>query len=78
MPDLLVRNVDANIIQALKRRAGARGHSAEAEHREILAAALVGLQKRSLADVLASMPDVGRDSDFERLSPEGGAPRVFD
>ena len=36
MADLLVRGVDEGLVQALKRRAGAHGRSAEAEHRAIL------------------------------------------
>ena len=39
MADLLVRGVDEMVVKALKERAGAHGRSAEAEHREILAAA---------------------------------------
>ena len=34
--------------------------------------------KRSLAEVLASMPNVGEDADFERIQDTGGVPRVFD
>jgi plasmid stability protein len=49
--------------------AGAR--SAEAAHRAILAAALLSPPRRKLADLLAAMPDVGRDTDFAR-QPEGG------
>jgi plasmid stability protein len=41
MADFLVRGVDDGIVQALKKRAGAHGRSAEAEHRAILAAALM-------------------------------------
>lgn len=67
MPDLLVRNVDNAIVKALNARAGRHGRSAEAEHRAILAAALLGPVRRSLAEVLAAMPDVGQDSDFERI-----------
>ena len=66
MSQLLVRDIDPEIIQALKRRAAARGHSAEAEHREILRQALFGTPRKSFAEVLAEMPDVGLDSDFER------------
>jgi plasmid stability protein len=77
MADLLVRNVDEELVRALKEQAGAHGRSAEAEHREILAAALTRPRKRSFAEVLASMPDVGEDADFERVEAEG-APRVFD
>jgi plasmid stability protein len=48
------------------------GRSAEAEHCTILAAALLSPPRRKLADLLAAMPDVGRDDDFARR-PEGGA-----
>jgi plasmid stability protein len=40
MPQLLVRDVPAELVDALKRRAAAAGRSAEAEHRRILEAAL--------------------------------------
>lgn len=61
--NLIVRNVAPAIIQALK-EAAAHGRSAEAEHREILRAALARPARRSLKDVLAAMPDVGTDDDF--------------
>jgi plasmid stability protein len=66
------------LVRALKERAGAHGRSAEAEHREILASALARPRRRSFAEVLASMPEVGIDADFERVEFEGKAPRVFD
>ena len=78
MPDLLVRGVDEALVRALKERAGAHGRSAEAEHREILAEALARPRKRALAQLLASVPDVGTDADFERVEPDRKAPRVFD
>ena len=78
MPDLLVRGVDETLVRALKERAGAHGRSAEAEHREILAAALGRPRTRSFADVLASMPDVGIDADFERIDPAAEQPHVPD
>ena len=62
--NLVVRNVDEDVALALKQRAAANGRSAEAEHREILKAALKRPRRRSVADVLASMPDVGEDADF--------------
>ncbi|MDY0055899.1 MAG: DNA-binding protein [Methyloversatilis sp.] len=62
--NLVVRNVDPAIAQALKEAAAAHGRSAEAEHREILRAALARPARRSLKDVLAAMPDVGTDDDF--------------
>jgi antitoxin FitA len=78
MADLLVRGVDDVLVKELKKRAGANGRSAEAEHREILATALTGLRKRSFAEVLASIPAVGRDEDFERVNSRTEAARVFD
>jgi plasmid stability protein len=63
--NLVVRNVEADIVQTLKEVAAAHGRSAEAEHREILRAALLRPARRSFAEVLASMPDVGTDADFD-------------
>ena len=77
MADLLVRGVDDGIVQALKKRAGAHGRSAEAEHRAILAAALVSPPRRNLAELLASMPDVGLDADFERQNDTVAPADVF-
>lgn len=67
MANLIVRNVDDSIVEALKARAGKRGTSAEAEHRRILAQALGKPRKRNFANVLERMPKVGKDSDFKRL-----------
>jgi plasmid stability protein len=67
MPNLIVRNVDAAVVKALKARAGKKGTSAEAEHREILRQVLLGPKRRTFAEVLASMPNVGRDEDFARI-----------
>lgn len=77
MANLLVRGIDEDLVRALKERAGAHGRSAEAEHREILAAALARPRRRSFAEVLASMPEVGADADFERAGSSGRAPDVF-
>ena len=41
MADLTVRKVSAEVVDALKRRAKANGRSAEAEHQELLRAALL-------------------------------------
>lgn len=62
---LVVRNVDPTVAQALKQAAAANGRSAEAEHREIVRAALCQPVRRTLKEVLASMPDVGTDDDFD-------------
>jgi len=66
MAQLMVRNIDEAVVRALKKRAARRNHSAEQEHREILEQALLRPKRRSLAEVLASMPDAGEDADFER------------
>ena len=67
MANLVVRNLDPHIVAALKHRASAHGHSAEAEHRIILEQVLLRPKPRSFAEVLSSMPDVGLDSDFDRV-----------
>jgi plasmid stability protein len=77
MADLLVRGVDDGLVQALKKRAGAHGRSAEAEHRAILAAALMSPPRRNLAELLGSMPDVGLDADFERQGDTAAPADVF-
>ena len=77
MANLLVRNIDDDIAQALKQRARRHGISAEAEHRRILEQALIRPKRRSFLQLLAEMPDVGRDEDFERRQVNA-APDVFD
>jgi antitoxin FitA len=62
---LVVRNIEPAVAQALKEAAARHGRSAEAEHREILRVALTRPARRSLKEVLASMPDVGTDEDFK-------------
>jgi antitoxin FitA len=66
MAQLIVRDLPAELVLALKRRATKRNRSAEQEHREILKAALRGTKRRSLAAVLAAIPNVGEDGDFRR------------
>jgi plasmid stability protein len=61
---LIVRNLEDEVVQALQLRAAGHGRSAEAEHRAILRAAL--LPSGDFKAFLESMPDVGQDSDFER------------
>ncbi|MCU0841596.1 MAG: DNA-binding protein [Thiobacillaceae bacterium] len=68
--NLVVRNIDEELVRALKQVATAHGRSAEAEHREILRTVLQRPARRSLAEVLSSMPNVGEDADFDfRGSP---------
>ena len=77
MANLVVRNIDDEIVKALKEKAGLSGHSAEAEHRIILAQALLRPKRKSFTEILMDMPNVGRDTDFERLQ-EVSNRNVFD
>ena len=72
--NLIVRNIDEGVAIALKQRAAAHGRSAEAEHREILRAVLTQPQRRSFAEVLSSMPNVGLDSDFDFRAAQNTPP----
>ena len=76
MANLVVRNIDDEVVKALKALAGKHGISAEAEHRRILEAALLRPKKKSFIEALQDIPNVGNDSDFERKQDEQ-APDVF-
>lgn len=65
MAQLIVRNLDDSLVEALKLRAAKRGHSAEAEHREILREALAKRRRTGLKELIGAMPSVGDDADFE-------------
>lgn len=60
---LIVRNLDEDLVQRLKRRATANGRSTEEEHRQLLRQVL---RPDGLGEALMAMPDVGDDADFER------------
>ena len=60
----VVRNVDKEIVRALQQLAASNGRSAEAEHREILKSALQRPKRRSFAEILSRMPNIGEDADF--------------
>lgn len=68
MAQLVVRNLNEALVQALKERAARHGRSAEAEHREILREALAGSPDEDPKTVLAEMPAAGDDADFARIS----------
>jgi antitoxin FitA len=81
MANLIVRNIDESIVNALKERASQHGVSAEAEHRKILEEVLIQPQRKSFAEVLRLIPNVGNDLDFERVqddSQDDSAGNVFD
>lgn len=67
MAQLIVRNLEEDVVQALKERAVRHGRSAESEHRELLREVLLGTPSKDLKTLLLEMPDVGDDSDFERI-----------
>jgi plasmid stability protein len=69
---LIVRNLDEDLVRRLKRRAAANGRSTEEEHRQLLRQVL---RPEGLGEALLAMPNVGHDSDFERL---GDLPRELD
>jgi len=78
MANLVVRNLDQRIVNALKQRAARHGRSAEAEHRAILEEILLPKPgKKSFAEVLSSMPNVGQDADFERIEDADQEDHVF-
>jgi antitoxin FitA len=73
MATLHIRDLDDDVAQGLRERAARNARSMEAEVRALLAAAIAKPRRRSFAEVLASMPDVGEDGDFARVQ-SGGRP----
>ncbi len=60
MGQVIVRNLDDNVVTALKSRAARKGHSLEQELRDILSAAAAADRKQfmqRLADFRASLGD---------------------
>lgn len=77
MAQLIVRNLDDQLVRALKVRAAQRRRSAEAEHREILREALAGRRRgKTLKALLLEMPSVGDDADFSRPRDLGRKTRL--
>lgn len=66
MGQLLVRGLEPEVIEALKKLATKNGRSAEAEHREILKTMLTGPPRISFIEALQQIPEVGNDADFQR------------
>jgi plasmid stability protein len=73
MAQLIVRDIEEKVVRQLKERAGAHGISMEEEHRRILRDALFPKSKGrvSFKQFLLSIPEAGKDSDFERVSDKG-------
>jgi plasmid stability protein len=68
--NLIVRNVEDEVVQALKAQSGKHGVSAEEEHRRILRRALLKPRQKSFAEALSEIPDVGQDADFARVQDD--------
>jgi plasmid stability protein len=64
--NILLTNVDGIVMQALRKRAKEHNWTIEDEVMDVLVEALKRPQRRSFEEVLASMPDVGDDEDFDR------------
>lgn len=66
MSQLLVRDLDEEVVDALKCAAATHGRSAEAEHREILRSHLLSMPKKcAFKEVLAEMPYFDDDALFD-------------
>jgi plasmid stability protein len=79
MPSLLVRNVDAALIEQLRRRARSHGRSLEAEHRAILREALSPRRTgRDLLALIRSGPGLDLDPDTVRSDETGRAAELAD
>jgi antitoxin FitA len=64
---LLVRDLENELVQALKRKAAHEGTSVEEAHRRILRAALLASKpKKSFKELLLEMPENEDDSIFGR------------
>lgn len=77
MANLLVRGVADEVAEALKALARAHGRSTEAEHRALLEQALARPRRRTFAEALLAMPNVGIDADFARVEDKDPARDVF-
>ena len=73
MAQLVVREMEESIIDALKSRVAKHERSSEAEHRAILEQALLQPNRRSFIEVLMDISDVGNDSDFVRVQDQVAA-----
>jgi plasmid stability protein len=78
---LIVRNLEEELVEALRRRAARHGRSAEAEHRLILRAALLqppAAPKPSLKALIAAIPKAEVNDDDEDFVRPVAPPRETD
>jgi antitoxin FitA len=76
MAQLLVRDLEPEVVQALKRRAAEEGTSVEEAHRRLLREALLKTWSRlSFKEALLRMPDDGDDEVFSRKKKKRRQPK---
>ena len=73
MATLTVRNLDEDLVKRLRIRAAEHGRSAEAEHREILRATLVGSEQHAAREQATS-----RLAEFRQRIAGRGSPTSAD
>jgi antitoxin FitA len=78
MSQLVVRNIEPEIVEALRQRAAAANISAEEQHRRLLREALARPRKLTFEELILSMPNGGRDEDFERDYEQTMRPDPFE
>jgi antitoxin FitA len=77
MAQLLVRDLEPEVVQALKRRAAEEGTSVEEAHRRLLREVLLKTWPRlSFKEALLRMPDDGDDEIFSRKKKKRRQPKL--
>jgi antitoxin FitA len=77
MAQLLVRDLEPEVVQALKRRAAEEGTSVEEAHRRLLREALLKTRPRlSFKEALLRMPDDGDDEILSREKKKRRQPKI--
>ena len=71
LAQLIVRNLDATLIDRLKHRAALNGRSAEAEHRAILQNVLLDQAPENFKAWLLSLADLDVELPVERSADKG-------
>jgi plasmid stability protein len=68
MAQLLVRDLEEEVVQALRQKAAEAGTSVEEAHRRLLRSVLLSRKStKTFKEALLEMPDDGDDSIFERV-----------
>ena len=68
MSQLIVRNLEQEVVRALRQKAAEEGTSVEEAHRRLLRSVLLSKKKtKTFKEALLEMPDDGDDSVFERV-----------